>query len=171
MEQKIIVYPPILPIINRIKQDCPRVVSQQIKITESFRSRKTQEARYNQGRSKPGKIVTNAKPGQSWHEYGLAVDVCFLGPDPYLEGLKQSNEKRFTDAWNKFGELVIAYGFTWGGNFKLIKDMPHIEMTFGLTIHEAQELYRYGGVQGVWTYIDQMRGQSTSKEWPDFEKL
>ena len=37
-----------------------------------------QDALYAQGRTKPGKIVTNAKGSQSYHCYGLAVDIVLL---------------------------------------------------------------------------------------------
>lgn len=37
-----------------------------------------QEALYAQGRTKPGKVVTNAKAGMSYHNYGLAVDIVLL---------------------------------------------------------------------------------------------
>ena len=42
-------------------------------ITKGFRSIEEQNALYPQGRSKPGKIVTNAKGGYSYHNYSLCL--------------------------------------------------------------------------------------------------
>ena len=42
---------------------------------EGFRSRERQAALYAQGRTVPGKIVTYARPGESYHQYGLAADI------------------------------------------------------------------------------------------------
>jgi peptidoglycan L-alanyl-D-glutamate endopeptidase CwlK len=130
-----------------------------------------QDQRYQQGRTLPGKIITNAASGSSWHQFGLAIDNKFKGPDPFLEGLRQSNAARADLAWQKFGELAKGYGFQWGGDFKLLKDLDHIQLTFGLTIQEVQELHRNGGLRGVWTYLDQITGQNTSNCWPDLTGL
>ena len=52
----------------------------QIRITDTLRSFDEQAKLYAQGRTAPGKIVTKAKPGQSYHNYGLAVDFALLLP-------------------------------------------------------------------------------------------
>jgi len=44
-------------------------------VLSGLRSYQQQAALYAQGRTKPGKIVTNARPGSSWHNYGLAIDL------------------------------------------------------------------------------------------------
>lgn len=46
-------------------------------ITDGYRSIAEQNELYAQGRTKPGNIVTNARGGQSAHNYGLAVDLAF----------------------------------------------------------------------------------------------
>ena len=46
-------------------------------ITDGYRSHEEQAELYAKGRTKPGQIVTYAKPGWSWHNFGLAIDVCF----------------------------------------------------------------------------------------------
>jgi len=53
-----------------------------ILVVSGLRTSSEQEALYAQGRTTPGHIVTNAKAGESMHNYGLAVDVV-----PYLSGL------------------------------------------------------------------------------------
>ena len=49
-----------------------------IVIVQSFRSAAEQARLYAQGRTAPGPIVTHAKPGTSYHEFGLAFDVAVL---------------------------------------------------------------------------------------------
>lgn len=44
----------------------------------TVRSNEEQDALYAQGRTVPGKIVTNAHAGQSAHNYGLAIDFVPL---------------------------------------------------------------------------------------------
>jgi peptidoglycan L-alanyl-D-glutamate endopeptidase CwlK len=44
-------------------------------ITSGVRTIAEQDAIYQIGRSKPGKLVTNARGGQSYHNFGCAVDV------------------------------------------------------------------------------------------------
>lgn len=44
---------------------------------ETVRFHERQAWLYAQGRTRPGRVITRAKPGYSWHEYGLAVDLVF----------------------------------------------------------------------------------------------
>lgn len=89
-----------------------------IRITEGYRSPARQAELYAQGRTKPGKIVTNAKPGESIHQYGCAFDIVFT-------------KTGYEGNWDKIGQLGKSLGFTWGGDFKSIKDRPHFELTLG----------------------------------------
>jgi len=86
--------------------------------TEGYRSPERQADLYAKGRTAPGNIVTNAKPGTSAHQWGCAVDMVFLteGGKPTYEG-----------DWDRFGALVEQVGLVWGGHFKSIKDRPHLE--------------------------------------------
>nr|MBA3805723.1 M15 family metallopeptidase [Acidobacteriota bacterium] len=47
----------------------------QVEVVQGLRTFAEQDALFAQGRTKPGKVVTNARGGQSNHNYGLAVDV------------------------------------------------------------------------------------------------
>lgn len=88
-----------------------------LKITFGFRTFKEQQDLYDQGRTKPGKIVTKAKPGQSFHNYGLAIDVV-----PIVNGKADWESKH----WNKIGEIGQVCGFEWGGGWKFV-DRPHFQ--------------------------------------------
>jgi peptidoglycan L-alanyl-D-glutamate endopeptidase CwlK len=81
-------------------------------------------------RTKPGDIVTNAKAGESWHNFGLAFDVV-----PLVNG-KVVWDNPF---WNRIGELGKQAGLVWGGDFKSFKDKPHFEFHPDLTLAEANQ--------------------------------
>lgn len=95
-------------------------------VTSGFRSFEAQAALYAQGRTKPGRIVTNAKPGQSLHNFGIAYDVC-----PVVNGKPDWESPH----WNTIGELGERLGLTWGGRWKF-RDLAHFQLTLGLTLAE-----------------------------------
>src|SRR3977135_4181957 len=59
-----------------------------IEVVQGLRTFAEQDALFAQGRTKPGQIVTNAKGGQSNHNYGLAVDLC-----PLIDGKPQWKDR------------------------------------------------------------------------------
>jgi peptidoglycan L-alanyl-D-glutamate endopeptidase CwlK len=91
-------------------------------LTCCFRDKIEQQADYDQGRTKPGKIITNAKPGQSLHnDYpSRAIDVCFKDVDGHIHW--------DYDLYLKFAECIKPYGAHWGGDWKGFKDYPHYEI-------------------------------------------
>jgi len=96
-----------------------------IKITQGLRTIAEQNALYAQGRGGSGKIVTNAKGGQSYHNYGLAFDFAFTGADPYKGNFAA------------VGAIGKRLGLEWGGDWPIgKKDMPHFQLTFGLSIKQ-----------------------------------
>ena len=59
--------------------------------------------------------------------------------------------------WGKFGELVRSHGgLFWGGDFKTIKDLPHAEKRYGLTIQECLDLHAKLGLNGFYEYLDEL---------------
>lgn len=90
-------------------------------VTATRRTISEQDRLYAQGRTAPGQKVTNAKGGQSPHNFGLAFDFCPLDSN----GKPDWNAPR--NVWNKVGEIAEAHGMTWGGHFKSLLDLPHIE--------------------------------------------
>lgn len=100
-----------------------------IRITQGFRSIEEQDKLYAQGRTTPGQIVTNAKGGESFHNYGVAVDVVFR-----KEGYNAPET-----LWQTFGTVGKKHGFEWGGDWKTFKDRPHLQMTLGYSLKDFQE--------------------------------
>ena len=92
-------------------------------ITSTLRPFSESQKLYNQGRITPGQIVSNAKPGQSYHNYGMAIDFCLIINGKAVWDEKNPNWKVVVDCFKK-------RGFSWGGDWKF-KDYPHFEKTHG----------------------------------------
>lgn len=135
-----------------------------IRVTDGYRTFADQWAEWGKGRLKDKngewvicdrrKVVTYAKPGFSLHNYGLALDSCFHGDDPYWEKLWKSGPEGKAESskrWKALGDAVKAQGMVWGGDWFGIKhDQPHAEMTYGLSIHSIQMAYEELGLKGLW---------------------
>ena len=107
-----------------------------------------QDALYAQGRTKlfdaNGNrfgIVTNAKAGQSIHQYGLALDVVLInGSSASWDTVTDFDGDGLSD-WTEIVNIFKNAGWTWGGDFHSIKDTPHFEKAFGYTWEQLLEKY------------------------------
>jgi len=86
-------------------------------VTQTLRDDEYQATLYEQGRSKPGNIVTNSKT-TTFHGRGLAFDIC-----KNVKGHEYDDNAFFT-ACAEIGKMV---GFTWGGDWKSFTDKPHFQ--------------------------------------------
>ncbi len=108
-----------------------------LRVYSGYRSPDEQLQIWQKGRDKNGKIVdrkkvvTNAKPFESYHNYGLAIDCVEIR---YGKAIWE-NEK-----WNEISQVAEFYGFDWGGHF-MNTDKPHFQITFGLTWQKLYKLY------------------------------
>jgi len=100
-----------------------------VRIVEGYRTFERQTELYNQGRTTAGAIVTNAKAGESLHNYGVAVDFVFR-----REGYNASST-----LWALLGKVGKDQGFTWGGDWQGFVDRPHFELKQGYTTQEFKE--------------------------------
>ena len=96
---------------------------------------------YAQGRTAPGKIVTNAKPGFSNHNYGIAVDMGVFKEGKYLDGSKPSEAEAFH---RKAAKIAEKYNIEWGGSWKSFKDYPHFEYKTGKSLSQLRQLVTEG---------------------------
>lgn len=101
-------------------------------VTSTYRDNESQDALYAQGRTLPGKIVTNAKAGQSFHNYRCAVDVV-----PLVAGKPRWDAK--DPIWQKVGRLGKAAGLEWAGDWKRFREFAHFQYTGGLTLAQLQQ--------------------------------
>ncbi|MFF2909764.1 M15 family metallopeptidase [Paenibacillus sp. NPDC057934] len=109
-------------------------------ITQGLRTLAEQNALYAQGRSKPGNIVTNARGGFSYHNYGLAVDFALLLPDG--KGIswdmkRDGNGNKIAD-WQEVVQEAKQLGFEWGGDWTSFKDYSHLQIAYGLSIDQLR---------------------------------
>ena len=103
-------------------------------VTCTGRTAAEQSALYAQGRSKPGLIVTKAKAGQSFHQYGVALDLYpLVNGKPDFSGSSHN--------WQKIAEIFKRHGFEWAGEWKHFKEMPHFQIRGG---HDL-EYFQKGG--------------------------
>lgn len=95
------------------------------------RSTVEQDGLYAIGRTLPGKIVTNAKGGDSWHNHGSAFDFV-----PMLYGKPQWNNKAL---YAKCGAIAENCGLEWAGRWTgSIKETAHVQYRGGLTLAQAK---------------------------------
>ena len=88
-------------------------------VTNTVRDEEYQAYLYEQGRTRPGSIVTNhSVPTFHSAKAGLAFDFC-----------KNVKGHEYDDAafFRKVAVLAIEMGFSWGGDWKSFVDMPHIQ--------------------------------------------
>lgn len=111
-----------------------------ILVTQGLRTYAEQDALYAQGRTKPGKIVTNARGGYSYHNFGLAFDFCLIENGKAVWSV---NSK-----WMKFVSICKKHGFEWGGDWKSFKDYPHFQMTGGLSLAQCRAKWPGGWKPG-----------------------
>ena len=115
-----------------------------VEVISGLRSWAAQAALYAQGRTKPGRKggygtdnwVTKARPGSSWHNYGLAIDLGLFKNGVYLDEKKPAEADKL---YAEIGKLAAAHGIEWAGNWKTFTESPHFQVTFGKTLAELRE--------------------------------
>jgi peptidoglycan L-alanyl-D-glutamate endopeptidase CwlK len=110
-------------------------------IDQTYRSFAESDKLYQQGRTTPGEIVSNAKAGQSWHNYALALDFHLIenGKDVWPDNPPQDHN------WMIVVNIFKAAGFNWGGDFAgNFHDYPHLEYKFGQTLNGLLASYEDG---------------------------
>jgi len=102
-----------------------------IKIIDGSRSYEEQNALYAKGRSLPGPVVTNARGGYSWHNFGVAWDFGIFGPSgEYIDDGPD---------YTRAGQIAESQGLEWGGRWTSIVDRPHVQLKTGLTLAEMRD--------------------------------
>ena len=111
--------------INRCKAQGIDVI-----ITSTYRDAEAQNKLYAQGRTEPGKKVTNAKAGQSFHNWRVAFDFC-----PIVNGKAMWNDAVL---FIKCGEIAEGVGLEWAGRWKKFNETAHCQYTGGLSLADFQ---------------------------------
>lgn len=118
-----------------------------------------QDALYAQGRTRPGKIVTNARGGMSFHNYGLAIDIVLIVDSDGNGSFDRAVWDTKTDFdgdgradWMEVVAIFKQHGWTWGGDWKFV-DPPHFEKTFGHSVRDLLAIHKAGKTVGGYVQI------------------
>ena len=92
--------------------------------------------------------VTNAKGGQSIHNYGLAFDIVLLY-DKNLDGkFEEASWDMTRDGdfdgiadWIEVIKFFKSRGYEWGGDWNSFRDFPHFQLTNGLSWRDVKKKY------------------------------
>lgn len=152
-------------LIDKVEAGFPSWMA--VRVVEHYRSFEYQNTLYALGRtkknpdgasaSKPlGNKVTNARGGQSLHNYGLAIDFAILYDkdrngtyDSLSWDLVGDMDRDGQSDWQEVVKVFKDAGYEWGGDWKSIIDNPHLQKTFGYTESQLYAKYMNGE-----TFID-----------------
>lgn len=117
----------------------------------TLRTFKEQDELFQQGRTKLfdakgnrlGKI-TNAKGGQSLHNYGLALDIVLITNGKASWDTAVDFDKDGTSDWMEVVTIFKQAGWKWGGDWTKFPDKPHFEKTWGWDWKKFLERYNAG---------------------------
>ncbi|UCF90750.1 MAG: D-alanyl-D-alanine carboxypeptidase family protein [Desulfobacterales bacterium] len=133
------------------------------RIFEGLRSPQRQQYLFDQGRTRPGNIVTNARPWTSNHQYGLAADLVLFENGSW--SWDTSGPKK--GWWNRLHELARAQGLE-----PLSWELPHIQLQ-GLDTAKLREGNYPPGGDRSWAdcleaHIYSWSGSPPAPPVPDF---
>ena len=106
----------------------------EVRIICGTRTYSDQEALYAQGRTTKGPVVTKARGGYSWHNFGVAWDCGIFQNGKYLED---------SPLYAECGRIGEAQGLEWGGSWGF-SDEPHLQLRTGLTLAQMRERHESG---------------------------
>lgn len=116
-----------------------------LRVVQGLRTFAQQQAIYDQGRTTPGAIVTKAKAGQSFHNYGIAADIVPV--------IKNGTALDWEYAFEKLVPFAAKYGITWGGHFPS-PDRDHFELKLGHTWQDLLAMKQAGDVIASTEYVN-----------------
>jgi peptidoglycan L-alanyl-D-glutamate endopeptidase CwlK len=153
---------PILTLRVRQVERMLNVEGLDIAVVQGMRSWAQQDVLYAQGRTAPGKIVTNAKGrtapgkivtnakgGESAHQFGYAVDLCI--DTPGVGGWK-FDWNASDPAWQRLFAVATSCGLAEGCAWRSFPDNPHFflqELPANPT-DEMRQVLLNEGIQALW---------------------
>jgi hypothetical protein len=116
-------------------------------VSQGWRTWEEQDVLYAKGRAVPpiGRkhVVTMAKGGQSYHNFGLAFDIVVL------DAVGKADWNTSHPGWSTAGALGKSVGLEWGGDWPRFKDLPHFQYTGGLSLRDCRASYAEG-LDALW---------------------
>ena len=127
----------------------------EIRVVQALRSWHEQDLLYAQGRTTPGKVVTNCKGGDSYHNFAMAVDCVpsqFAPDQPYNPDWNPSHA-----TWKRMEAIGVSLGLNSGALWRSFPDDPHFQLTgqfpVGAPDGEVRQLFKDGGMAAIWSQI------------------
>ena len=106
------------------------------RIISGTRTYAEQNSLFRQGRSgNPPPKVTNARGGQSNHNFGIAWDIGIFKNGAYLGD---------SPLYDKASQVGLTAELEWGGNWKSFKDKPHYQLATGLILASVRDKFENG---------------------------
>lgn len=99
-------------------------------VTSTYRDFACQAELYARGRTAPGRKITNARPGQSWHNWRRAFDIVPMRYGKPVWGTSGADGR----LWHTVGEIGESCGLEWAGRWTRFREYPHFQITGGLTL-------------------------------------
>lgn len=133
-----------------------------ITVTSTLRDDEYQRHLYDQGRSRPGGIVTNMSVTGA-HGLGLAYDVV-----PVV------NKKAVWDdhsLWKIIGDVGKELGLVWGGDWTKFIDKPHFELTAGLKFLDLRAGKRPFWFKGGYMYTRVLKLNDRGDDVRDMQRI
>jgi peptidoglycan LD-endopeptidase CwlK len=119
----------------------------EIRLISGNRTWKEQDALYLKGRRgiKGEKKVTNAKGGQSNHNFGIAGDIGIFRKGDYLDDNLAKSDAAFCERiYRHLAKKAILFNLDAGYNWRT-QDPPHFEYKSNLTLAEKRARYAKNG--------------------------
>ena len=115
---------------DKARQLLERLAAEQIpfRLFEGYRSPQRQQFLWEQGRSRPGLIVTKARPWTSFHQYGLAGDFVLFEKGKWSWDARHGKDLY----WKRLHEIGRALGLE-----PLAWELPHLQVA-GLRIEDRR---------------------------------
>lgn len=138
------VHPMLRYRILRLDELIPSVNFQ---VTQGLRTWGAQDVLWQQGRTTPGPVVTDAPAGYSMHNFGLATDLV---PEDVIPG--QPDWDINHPAWKKMLAAAPSCGLAEGAQWRTFPDNPHFylqELPANPT-DEMRSQFADGGLMEVW---------------------
>lgn len=145
-----VLYPPFFEKLQALLDDAFKNHSAAYWVISGYRSYAEQTKLYEQGRTVPGLIVTQAHAGESAHNFAIASDLC---RDGYVDRAGLQPDWR-PESYELLRELCPKHGLAWGG---LFGDRPHVGLPGYETLRQLEplrEAFEAGGLRAVFDVLD-----------------
>jgi peptidoglycan LD-endopeptidase CwlK len=122
-----------------------------VRVVQGVRTIEEQNELYAQGRTKPGKIITKAIGGKSYHNFSVALDFAIMYDKDYNGSFEELSwdiaKDGDKDGIKDWDEVIAAFekrGWESGSKWRTFKDYPHVQRSFGFKVSELLAKYNAG---------------------------